>query len=347
MLPKPCPALIPRIPSRFSTTLAVLLPALLLFGGCQSHPSPTVTRSTKVVPAPPAKKPAVAPAPVKAPAAAEALLVVLSDSSSAYGRLVEIIRTRSDRETTILSLDTPLPGEHSLASQLQASQGPVIAIGIEAANFLAAQASQRDIVFALVFNHRDHRLLAQGMIGISMLPPPEQVLRLFKAISPQVTTLVLPVSPDLASYAALARTEASKLGLSLDTPEIGNDKELLLLTRKLDPAIRGLWLLPDNRVVSKDSLQQIMAGSVKNGRQTIVFSPTLFPLGGLLSAEYDEEATVVTILEAITASAEHRRKLRGQLLRPRASRLTLNPGMVETLGLTVPPQFRPLLQVDR
>lgn len=328
------------VPALFLASVLLLAP----LAGCQTAPPKALSPSTAAVRPPPVKKPAVAPVPVKAPVVEEPLLIVLSDSSSAYGRLVEKIRALTHRETIVLSLDTPLPGDRSLSSQLKMRQGPVIAVGIEAANFLAPQANQRDIVFALVFNHREHRLLEKGMIGVSMLPPPEQVLRLFKAISPQVTALTLPVRSDLSDYATLARVEAGKLGLTLDTPEVGNDKELLLLTRKLDPAVRGLWLLPDNRVISKEGLQQLMAVSVKNGRQTIVFSPTLFPLGGLLSAEYDEGATAARILEAI---AEGTDQLRGKLLRPATSHLTVNPAMVETLGLTVPPKYRHLLQADR
>ena len=327
--------------------IALLLAPLTLvtLGGCQLQPSlPTVTPPTAVITAPPAKKPAVAPVPVKTPAAEEGLLVVLSDSSAVYGHLAEKVRSRSGVKTIVLSLDTPQTGELSLDRQIKSAPGPIIAVGIEAAKFLVPYTREHDVIFALVFNHRELDLLKRGMIGVSMLPPPGQVLRLFKFISPQVTTLALPVKPDLADYATLARTEAGKLGLVLDTPEVGNDKELLLLTRKLDPATRGLWLLPDNRIISKENLQQVMNVSVKSGRQLVVFSPTLFPLGGLVSAEFETEATVATILEIALAPDEERRMARGRLRHPRTGRLTINPVMVETLGLTVPFQQRPLLQ---
>jgi len=345
LMTKPDQAFFLPLTSRLSLLPFTLLPALLLLaalGGCQ--PQPSITPPAATIAAPPAKKPAAAPVPVKAPTVEENLLVVLSDSSEIYSHLAEKLRLRSGLKTTILSLDTPQTGELSLANQLKSAQGPIIAVGIEAAKFLAPHARKHDVIFALVFNHRELDLLERGMIGVSMLPPPGQVLRLFKAISPQVTTLALPVKPDLADYAALARAEAGKLGLTLDTPEVGNDKELLLLTRKLDPATRGLWLLPDNRIISKENLQQIMAVSVKSGRQLVVFSPTLFPLGGLLSAEFETEATVATILEVALTPDDERRKNRGRLLQPRTGRLAINPGMVETLGLTVPPQHRPLLQ---
>lgn len=331
--------------SRLTQLATTLLPALLLMvalGGCQpSPPAPVLAPTPEIIPA---KKPAETAVPVKAPAVEENLLIVLSDSSPVYGHLAEKLRLRSGLKTTILSLDAPQTGELSLTNQLKSTQGPIIAVGIEAAKFLVPYARKHDVIFALVFNHRELGLLEQGMIGVSMLPPPGQVLRLFKAISPQVTNLSLPIKPDLSDYATLARIEANKLGLTLDTPEVGNDKELLLLTRKLDPATRGLWLLPDNRVISKENLQQIMAVSVKSGRQLVVFSPTLFPLGGLLSAEFETDATVTTILEVALTPYDLRRKARGHLVQPRAGRLTINPGMVETLGLTVPPQQRSLLQ---
>lgn len=349
---KPCPALFSLSAWPLANLPNVLLLAALLvvvLGGCQPQPPPpAVTPPAAVITAPPVKKPAAVPAPVKTPVVEETLLIVLSDSSAVYGHLAERIRVRSGvAKTLVLSLDTPQAGEFSLNHQIKSAQGPIIAVGIEAAKYLAPFTQEHDVIFALVFNHREHDLLKRGMIGVSMLPPPGQVLRLFKSISPQVTTLSLPIKSDLADYATLARVEAGKLGLILDTPEVGSDKELLLLTRKLDPSTRGLWLLPDNRIISKENLQQVMSISVKSGRQLVVFSPTLFPLGGLLSAEFDADATVATILEIALAPDEERRKARGRLLKPRAGRLTINPGMVETLGLSVPPQQRPLLQDSR
>ena len=318
---------------------------LLLLAGCL--PPQPIAPPPEIIPPPPVKKQVIAPVPVKAPLPPETLLVVLSDSGSVYGRLAKKIVSTSARETVVLSLDTPQAGELSLSNQLKTTTGPVIAIGIEAAKFLAPRARQRDIIFALVFNHRELGLLTRGMIGVSMLPPPGQVLRTFKALNPQKATLTLPVRSDMADYADLARDQARTLSLTLETPVVANDKELLLLTRKLAPAMGGLWLLPDNRILSREILQQVMAVCVKNGKQTIVFSPTLLPLGGLISAEYDEEAIVATILAAALTSPDERSQLHGRLLNPDTGRLSINRDMAATLGLTVPSTHRSLLQGPR
>lgn len=331
----PGPALLNRALLCLSLTLAVGL------AGCVPHPAP--------VPLPPPAAPVaptVQPKPVKAsppPVATTRLAeqlpptILLSDASRAYTDLADRLGRRLGPGTTVVVLDaahTPqLPGN-----------GPLVAIGLEAAIAARPYANRRDVAFALVFNHGDHRLLDQGLIGVSMLPPPQQVLRTFKSLCPATSNIVLPCGPNLDEYLGQAQREASRLGLTLTANTVHSDKELLLAVKQLGQSGTVLWLLPDNRIVSRDSLQQIMASNIRAGRPTVVFSPSLFKIGGLLSAEYDANAVAETILAILKKNPEERAKLKGTMLHPQQGTLAINGSMAETLGLSVPTMLENLLR---
>jgi ABC-type uncharacterized transport system substrate-binding protein len=262
--------------------------------------------------------------------------ILLSDASRPYTELAEQLKRHLAPGTTVVILDAArspqLPGD-----------GPLVAIGIDAAIVARPYANRRDVVFALVFNHGDHRLLEQGMIGVSMLPPPQQVLRTLKSLSPEVTKVSLPCGPNLDEYINLTRREANHLGLTLVSNTIHSDKELLLAVKQLGPSGTALWLLPDNRIVSRESLQQVMASNIRAGRPTVVFSPSLFKIGGLLSAEYDSNAVAETILAVLKKNPAERAKLKGTMLHPQQGTLAINDSMAATLGLSVPAQLKTLL----
>ena len=264
--------------------------------------------------------------------------ILLSDASRTYTELAERLGKRLGPGTATILLTT------APSAQLPPGNGPLVAIGIEAAIAAGPYANRRDVVFALVFNHGDHRLLDQGMIGVSMLPPPRQVLHTLKSLCPTTSKVSLPCGPNLDEYLDLARREASRLGLTLTSDTVRSDKELLLAVKQLGQSGTVLWLLPDNRIVSRESLQQVMASNIKAGRPTVVFSPSLFKIGGLLSAEYDLDAVIETILAVMKKNPEERAKLKGTMLHPQQGALAVNGSMAKTLGLSIPTQLETLIR---
>lgn len=328
-----------RVRSAVVLLLVLFTLSVCLFGCFTSPPAPPAP--AVVPPAPP--KPAKAQAPRTPPPAPVVQLppvILLSDASQSYRELAELLKKRLDAGTTVFVMRAG----SSLDEQLPAGNAPLLAVGLEAAIAALPQLRHRDVIFTLVFNHGDHRLLQQGMIGVSMLPPPQQVLSTIKTLNPTTKNIVLPCGPNLDEYVGRARREAKQLGLTLTTDAVGNDKELLLVAKRLGQSGEVLWLLPDNRIVSRESLQQVMASCIKAGRPTLVFSPSLFKLGGLLSAEYDLNSMAETIVAVMKKNPAERGKMKGSMLSPLRGTLAVNSNMAATLGLTVPTQLKPLLR---
>jgi ABC-type uncharacterized transport system substrate-binding protein len=315
--------------------LACLVFLALALNGCTGKP-PVLTKI-----APPAKQVPEGTRPEKTRLQSPAI-IVLSDSGEIFRTLSEQLLRRLGQETKILVLSDEAERE-KLPSLLARHNGPLIAVGLEAAMALIPQADGRDVIFAMVFNHGDYRLLQRGMIGVSMLPPPAQVLNVLKELSPDTTRIIMPSGPNIGNYPALAREEAAKLGMSLVAQQVGSDKELLLLVKKLDRTTQAVWLLPDNRIMSNERLRQVMAVNLKSSRRTVVFSPSLFRLGGLVSAEYNLAAIAETVAEITGRTPADRAKLKGTMRQPAAGALAINGTIAETLGLKISPALEKLV----
>jgi len=65
---------------------------------------------------------------------------------------------------------------------------------------------------------------------------------------------------------------------------VRSDKEFIYTYKQNAGKYHGLWLLPDNRVLSRKAIRDVMSYSVKHGKQVMVFSPQLLQIGGLVSA---------------------------------------------------------------
>ena len=267
--------------------------------------------------------------------------IVLSDSGETFRALADELLRRFGPAIEVITLSDAGQRE-KLPSLLAKKRGPIVAIGLEAALALAAQ-DCRDVIFTMVFNYGDNRLLQRGMIGVSMLPPPAQVLRVLKELSPDTTRIIMPSGPNLGKYPEWAQTEAARLGISLSLPEVGSDKELLLLVKELDSTTQGVWLLPDNRITSKERLRQVLGVNLKAGRRTVVFSPTLLKLGGLLSADYKLGAIAKTVGEIIGGTPEELGKMKGTMRQPACGTLAINGATASALGLQISPSLEKLV----
>lgn len=297
-----------------------------------------------MTPPPPAPKPRPALKPTPAP---DPALVILSGRSDVYSGLAELIRGKLGPATGIFTLPEGPGAAAALATAAGGGKGPIIALGLEAARNAAPFANSRDVLFALVFSFREYGLLERGMIGISLLPPPRQTLRLLQELNPAYSSLAVATGHQGTDYLKTIGREAERLGMSVTTREVTSDKELLLFASQLNPAVSTFWLLPDNRILSREIMQQLLATNVKNGRATIVFSPELLKYGGLVSAQFDPQAIADTVAQILALPAPDRARMHGSMQQPSAGLLAINGDLARTFGLKIPPNRRKLVQEPR
>ena len=212
------------------------------------------------------------------------IAIIVSDNSPAFvGVQREIGKQFSQRVETYTLGDENR--NSTVQKKIQSSDLPVIvAIGLPAAR-LAQGLSGKKVIFCQVFNYEDTELVTPWMKGVSATAPVREQFRVWKALNPKLTRVGVITGKNLQGLMEEAQAASREYQIRLDHVEARSDKETLYAYKQLSPKIQGLWLVPDNRVLSRDVIRDIMAHSVKAGNQVAVFGRELLGLGGLISAE--------------------------------------------------------------
>ena len=266
---------------------------------------------TEVKPAPPppvkaapvVKQEKPKPRPVKAvkkPRPKPPVVVLLSESIPAYQQVANELEKRLTERSTVINLDTSSMGRKRLIKQLNRKDyQQFVAIGLEAAKLAKMLAGKEDeLIFCQVFNYQKYNMVGPRAKGVSALPGTAEMFARWSEMSPSLKRVGVITGPGLETVFASASKEAAKHGIELQHRVVATDKELLFEYKQLAPALQGLWMLPDNRVLSGRTIKEVMSFSVRNGKQVAVFSDAILRLGGVLS--------ITTRPEEIAAKVEQR-----------------------------------------
>jgi len=116
---------------------------------------------------------------------------------------------------------------------------------------------------------------------------------------------------------------------------------MLRAYKQMAPKVQGFWAVADNRILSRESVRDLLSFSAKQGKQVLVFTPELLGSGALLSAASDPADVAGRVLSII-----------GSTNRAEAPRSAADPdtfshqrGDGEVLDLPLAPEFRKLAYV--
>lgn len=283
-----------------SIRCAILL-AILTLAGCSSvKPQPD---SESVEPHP--EVIVVQPQPVAEPEVAVQILapprlppvtVVLTNSQPAYADIAKELASRFDTlEVFDLSDDERAP-----AAQLRliddSESAAVVAIGLRAAQSSIAM-SKKPVIFSQVFNYQDHDLLNDNSRGIAAVAPLNAQIAAWKKADPGISRIGAIVGPGHDELIAEAEIAASRQDVELQMHVTNSDQETLYVFKRMVREIDGFWLFPDNRVLSKRALSEIMAIAQRQQVAVLVPSESMLQLGASISIS----SLASDIAETITA----------------------------------------------
>lgn len=280
-----------------------------------------------------------APAP---PAVPEGLIILLSDNSPAFVGVQREISKRYQHAVKIYSLAGDENPSAETIKKIQASDKPaVVAIGLPAAK-LARDFSNKKVVFCQVFNYEDTNLITPWMKGVAATPAVAEQFRVWKTLAPRLKKVGVITGKNQHSLIDEAKVAARVHHIDLVHVEVKSDKETLYAYKQLAPKIHGLWLVPDNRVLSGETIRDIMAYSVKEGKQVAVFSHGLLGVGGLLSAE-SSYADIATQVLARIEQTGYGKDIPGRAISALTkANIRINAVMAGRLNLVVPKSLRGL-----
>lgn len=299
---------------RYSLSRSGLIAALALSAGCVFMPPPPergeVPAPEPVAEAAPPPAAAITEAPEAAKAPAPPMpdepvrtAIVISDDIAAYVGVAEALTSRLTADVvTMHNLDGLELNASRVAAEV-ADADRIVAVGLLAAAVLRRH-SDKTMVFCKVFNYQDHDLISPTSKGVSFLPPFDMQVEAWKEIAPQLRRIGIITGAGQEPLVEEIRAATSEHGIMLASRVATSDKEALVEFKRLTPEVQGLWLLPDNRILSPEVVREIMSYSAKHRKQIVVFGRNLLVLGALMSITTDDEdvaAQVVKQLESMTA----------------------------------------------
>jgi len=162
-----------------------------------------------------------------------------------------------------------------IIQQIKISQHPqVVAIGLEAAK-ATSNLTQTPIIFCQVYNYQNHGLISDYIKGVSLVPSVDQQLKAWKTVFPGLKRVGFITGSGKQAFIDSAVKTAATYDITLINHTVNNDKEMWGEFRRLTPQIDAFWLLPDNRILSKRTLRNIVSYSAKH-------TTPLFTINGLL-----------------------------------------------------------------
>lgn len=294
---------------------------LLVVAGCATSPAPEPA-PVVVDPPPPIVVPKPAPPPLPRVA------IVVSMDTPAYNDVAGALERRLGNRAMRYRLDGT-----TRAALERAAPDQIVAIGLEAA-LLAKPMAQpaRPVVFCQVFNHVEHELMSPQVHGVAVFPSFRKTFATWRALAPAVREIMVFTGPGFDRVLTEAAAAASRYGITLTHRSVNSDKEFLYQYKRMSATADGLWLLPDNRILSRNTIQDVMSYSVRNGKQVAVFSEQLLRLGGLFSVVSSPEEIAAKVLQRLDGGVQGES---GLLFLDEAV-VRINPVIVQRLNLTVP-----------
>jgi hypothetical protein len=110
--------------------------------------------------------------------------------------------------------------------------------------------------------------------------------------------------------------------------------------KQMAPKVQGYWLLPDNRVLSSDTLRDVMSFSMRNGKQVAVFSEDLLDLGGLFSIASDHQDIAQAVLHRLEQAQNSEEMPGSDIVYLDQAVLRINTVMARRLNLQIPAQYK-------
>jgi ABC-type uncharacterized transport system substrate-binding protein len=274
--------------SRLTWPLALVL--IYLATGCARRvtpPAPSVTNTP--VPSPP---------PLRD-------VAILYHSASGYADIAALLKKLLPAATYRVTM-ADVQSEDSQRALDTLRRNPklfTVAIGLPAARF-ARDELKGPVLFAGVFNYQELLVSGRPIRGVAAMPRLDLQAEDWTKLDPKLRRVGLIVSQshtDLISEAELAAKIAS---VSVKSEISGSDLETLYLFKRMASQIDGLWLVPDDQILSPGILCDLLEYAVSHGVRVCVFSDALLDWGALMSASptpADTARTLRRLLERMMA----------------------------------------------
>src|SRR5262249_862423 len=146
----------------------------------------------------------------------------------------------------------------------------VVALGLHAAR-IARDRINAPVVFAQVFNYQELLVHGRAIRGVTAMPPLDLQIQDWKKFDPKLHRVGLIVSRSHSDMILQADNAARGAAVTLKHEISDSDRETFYLFKRLAPQIDGLWLVPDDRILSPAVLRELLTYAASHGIRVCVF----------------------------------------------------------------------------
>ena len=321
------------------TQRSLLTMLLLVSSGCALLvPEPPATVVTPAPSPPPIETPKVAADPLVVDLPAEPrpvaphVAIVLSDSLPAYTDVAsELVGYLEDYSIYELSNRTP---RQTFAAIADSDAKLVVAVGLSATKF-AKSYSKVPVIFSQVFNVSENGLIADDFKGVAALPPMELQIKAWRELDPDIRDIGAILGEGHEDLIAEADQAMKNQGINFHYAVVQSDRQTLYVFNRLIRRLDGFLLFPDNRILSRAVLTEIMSDAARHQVQVAVFNESLLEHGATFSASSVNSNIAEKIAIALNEILDGNIDDVAPLSALSEIRIQTNPAMIRKFGLEV------------
>lgn len=267
-------------------------------------------------------------------AAVPPLTIVLSDMQAPFVSVAAELAKQWPGPVDMYRLTADPALDRATRTRVQASHDKLVAaIGLPAARW-ARSLKGKQVVFSQVFHYREAALITPWMKGVSAVPALHDQFAAWKRLDPELDRVGVITGRGLDDVLAQARAAASAQGIRLSHFYATSDVDTLRNYQRY-PQMQAWWILPDNRVLSREVIREILAGA-KSDKQLFMVNVAAAP-GTLLNAYVDYRDVAELMILRLRAAARTRSGVPGPDVVPlRKARVAVNSALAEEFGLREP-----------
>ena len=217
----------------------------------------------------------------------------------------------------------------------------IVAIGPLAAQVARAEVRGVPVVFAMVRNPRKSGLEGDNIAGISLDVPIEAQLAMYRALLPTIRVIGVIYDPEKTGTLVKEAAEmAARFGLRFLATPVASQTEVPAALRSLLGKVDALWMLPDDTVITPESLTFFLLTAFKQNLPVLTISDAFVEAGALaaLSPDYTDVGRQACQLSREIESGQ-RRPAQASIVPPTKVNIALNLQTARQLGLILPPEM--------
>jgi ABC-type uncharacterized transport system substrate-binding protein len=272
--------------------------------------------------------------------ASKGVVILVSENIPAYSDVANALANKLGRRGTIRYLNAdPIENIKMLAPYKNDEGKQFVSVGLNA-SLAAKTLANRQVIFCQVFNYQGYELLTPLHKGVSPMPSMHKTFSTWRALAPGTTDIGVISGPGFEDLIQTAKAIAKRFDITLHHETVNSDMEYQYAFKQMAPKVQGYWLLPDNRVLSSNTLRDVMSFSMRNGKQVAVFSEELLDLGGLFSTASDHQAIAQEVLHRLEQAQNPGEMPGSDIVYLDQAVLRINTVMAQRLNLQIPAQYK-------